>query len=267
MKVILIILSIIFSNLLNSQNLNEFFIKSGINGSITIFDLEKDKWIFSDSIQSKKGSLPASTFKIINSLIGLEEKVVKGKNDTIRWDGQPKYFKTFKIANWNKDNDMEMAFKNSTIWYYEEISKQIKKRKYKRYLKKSRYSDREIESGQGNDFWNYGNLKVTPTNQIELLVKLYKNELPFKDKNQELTRELMLEKETSEYRLSTKTGWCYDKIDIGWYIGYIELEDNVVFFATRIEKNLETEKKEFSRLRKTITNEIIHELYSIKLSE
>ena len=85
-----------FSTLTFSQKLDSIFTKAGVKGSITIYDFKKNQWIYSNSLRAKIGTLPASTFKIIHTLIGLEEKVIAGKHDTIRWDGQPKYFKTFK---------------------------------------------------------------------------------------------------------------------------------------------------------------------------
>lgn len=263
---ILFILSII-SYSIRGQDLNNFFVEVNVKGSISIYDLKNKEWNHSNAKLAKEGTLPASTFKIIHTLIGLEENIIRGRNDTIRWDKEPKLFKTTKIPNWNKDNDLETAFKNSTIWYFEEIAKQINKCKYRKYLKKNKYTNRNNRKGKDYDFWNFGNLKVSPIEQIELLIKLYKNELSFNKKYQELTKEFMIEKETSSLILRSKTGWCYDTIDIGWYIGFIELEDNVVFFATRIEKELERDLEGFSKLRKSITTNVINKLYDLKLNE
>ena len=266
MKFKLILLISIISNSTLAQNLNNYFSEANVKGSISIFDLGKDKWIHSDYTLAKEGTLPASTFKIINTLIGLEEGIINGKNDTMKWDGEPKLFKNFEVPNWNKDNDLEMAFKNSTIWYFEEISKRLKKRKYRKYLRRNKYSNRKNRNGNGYDFWNYGELEVTPIEQLKLLFKLYQNELNFDIKHQELVKELMIEKQNTNFILRSKTGWCYDKIDIGWYIGYIEIKDNVIFFATRIEKELSEELKGFSKSRKSITRDIIYDLYNVDIN-
>lgn len=265
MKIKLSILCCLLATVVLGQDLNTFFNEAKVKGAISIYDYKKQIWIHSNADLAEKGTLPASTFKIIHSLIGLEEGIIDSKNDTIRWDGKPKLFKSFEIPNWNKDNDLEMAFKNSTVWYYEEIAKRIKLCTYRKYLRKNKYSNRGLKNGKGVDFWNYGNLKVTPVEQIELLVKLYKNELSFKNKYQELVKELMLEKETPDYILRSKTGWSYDKMDIGWYIGYIELKNNTLFFATRIEKELKENLKGFSGLRKSITKRIMNELYDVRI--
>jgi len=248
------------------QNLSNYFTENNVIGGISIYDLKNQTWKHSDEEYAKKGTLPASTFKIIHTLIGLEEGVVEGKEDIFKWDKKPKLFKSKSIPNWNQNNSLEMAFKNSTIWYYEEIAKQIKNKNYCRHLKKAKYSDRKIKNPNGNDFWNYGKLKVSPIEQIELLIKLFRNDLPFNFKFQNLTKELMIEEEQQEYTLRSKTGWSYDKQDIGWYIGYVEIKDNVIFFSTRIEKQLDEEIGGFSKMRKSITKQIISDLYNLKMN-
>ena len=52
-----------------------------------------------------------------------------------------------------------------------------------------------------------------------------------------ILKELMIEEETDQYVLRVKTGWtrAYRK-DTGWWFGYIEKEDIVYFFATRLVK-------------------------------
>jgi len=256
---------LLFSFQVDGQNLDKYFSDLDVDGVICIYDLKNELWIKSDAKKAKVGTLPASTFKVLNTLIGLEENIVNGRHDTIRWDKKPKLFKSFTIQNWNKDNDLEMAFKNSTVWYYEEISKQIKRQVYSRHLRKAKYSNRKIKNSEGSDFWNFGDLKVTPIEQVELLKKLYHNQLLFKIEHQELTKELMIETQSSNQVLRSKTGWCYDKLDIGWYIGYLEIEDNVIFFATRITKPLSKKLDEFSKLRKSITKNILSDLYDLDL--
>jgi len=70
----------------------------------------------------------------------------------------------------------------------------------------------------------------------------------------------MIERQNVEMTIRSKTGWSHDKIYIGWYVGYLELEDNTIFFATRIEKELDEERKDFSKLRKNITYKIISDM-------
>jgi len=248
-----------------NQHLHEYFKEHNLEGGICLYDTKKQTWLHSDSQYSKKGTLPASTFKILHTLIALEEAVVKNKEHLFRWDRTPKLFKSARIPSWNQDQDLESAFKNSTIWCYEEIAKSIKTKRYCKYLKSANYSNRKIKHPNGNDFWNYGKLRVSLIDQIKLLIHLYNNKLPFKIEHQELTKDLMIEEENEQYLLRTKTGWSYDGRDIGWYVGYIELADNVIFFSTRIEKDLDKEVRQFSEFRKSITKKIISDLYNLNI--
>jgi len=68
-KILLILCAITNSTL--GQNLNNYFVEANVKGSISIYDLKKDKWIHSNDKLAKEGTLPASTFKIIHTLIGL----------------------------------------------------------------------------------------------------------------------------------------------------------------------------------------------------
>jgi len=246
-----------------AQDLKKYFEAANITGSITLFDLNQQMWIKSDEQDAERGTLPASTFKMFHTLIALEEGVIDGANDTLTWDGIAKTFKGHEIAAWNQDTDLTMAFKKSTVWYYVEIAKQIKRACYRKYLRKAKYSDRQIKQGKANDFWNYGQLKVKPVEQINFLRRLYKNDLPFKKAHQMLLKELMEEGKEESYTLRSKTGWAFDGRDIGWYVGYVEYQSNTIFFATRIQKALDKEQKDFSKLRKSITKEILTDLYAI----
>ena len=158
---------------------------------------------------------------------------------------------------WNKDTNLNEAYKNSTIWFYVELAKRIGKKNYNKYLKNINYGNGNI-SPYLTDFWNYGNFGVTPKNQIVMLVKLYENKLPFKDENLERVKKIMFSENIENLRFHDKTGWTRKNgEDIGWYIGYAEANDNVYFFATRLTENVYPENKNFAKCRISITRNIL----------
>lgn len=59
---------------------------------------------------------PASTFKIPNTLIALNEGVVT-KDSVIVWDK-----KIREYESWNKDQTLLTAFKSSCVWCYQEFA-------------------------------------------------------------------------------------------------------------------------------------------------
>lgn len=247
----------------NQPELNTFIENEGFAGSITIYDLKNDTWVYSDKKDADVELLPASTFKIVNSLIALEEKVIT-TDEMLKWDGKYRKFKDRVMTSWNSDTDIENAFKNSTIWFYVELSKRIGRKAYEKYLKKISYGNLVLNE-KGFDFWNYGGFAVSPKNQIRFLLKLYKNELPFSNKNMDYVKNIMIQEKNDNFVLRGKTGWgMKDGKEIGWYVGYVENEGSACFFATRIISDMKNISSNFSSSRKKITMEVLKELGYIK---
>ena len=101
-------------------DLKKFFDSYNVTGSFILFDLNKNSTTVYNPNRCKKQFTPASTFKIFNSLVALEMGVIKNEHDTIRWDGV-----TRTNLDWNRDHDMQSAFKYSVVWYYQELARRI----------------------------------------------------------------------------------------------------------------------------------------------
>lgn len=88
-------------------------------------------------------------------------------------------------------------------------------------------------------FWLEGELRITPSEQIQFLRRLYNNDLPFSKRALSIVKDIMLMEQTPDYTIRGKTGWVgfVDNVTpkIGWYVGYLEKGKNVYFFATNID--------------------------------
>nr|WP_219860714.1 class D beta-lactamase OXA-957 [uncultured bacterium]QWJ89343.1 class D beta-lactamase OXA-957 [uncultured bacterium] len=231
-----------------------------LEGSITVFDYKNKKWTFSDRSDARRETLPASTFKVINSLIALETGAVEDEKEVFKWDGRRR-----EVDAWNADTDMENAFRNSTVWFYEELAKRAGKEKYREILKKSRYGNGKIDGGEGVNFWVTGEFGVTPENQIKFLKAFYEERLPFSRRSFEIVKRIMLEEKADKYTLRAKTGWTrFGGKDTGWWIGYVERSDNTYFFATRVTKPRETQNPRFGECRKLITRDVLRQMKIIE---
>lgn len=241
-------------------NLNAPFEACQINGSITIYDYKAQKWIASDVEDSNVPTLPASTFKIVNTLIALEADVIKGAEDVIKWPGSidtVKYGYRPKIYH---DISVKEAFKVSAGWAYVEMAKKIGKDAYKKHLTDIGYGNVDL-SIDDPDFWNFGNFAISPANQIKILIGVYEETLPFRKESFQILKDIMVVEETDSYTLRAKTGWTRDGgKDTGWWVGYMEKEDNVYFFATRLIKPRSIRNKKFSSCRKSITRAVLQQL-------
>lgn len=250
---------ILFNKSFAQTNNSDLFSVNNVKGSTTIFDLKNAKWYYTDEKDAHIGTLPASTFKIVNSLIALETKAISTANDTLKWDGKEKSHLGTVITAWNQDTDLKGAFKNSTIWFYEVLSQKIGKKKYKKTLKKLKYGNGDISQAK-DDFWNYGDFEVTPKNQVEFLIQLSQNQLPFSPENMDLVKEMMVLEKKDNTILRGKTGWTLkDCLNIGWFIGYLSTNDNQYFFATRVIDSTETKNPYFAKSRVEITNKVLND--------
>jgi len=251
---------LLFHSLTAQESLTEPFKNCHIDGSITLFDYNAKKWISSDINDSHVPTLPASTFKIINTLIALETGVAKDENHLVKWPGTTDTVKYGYRPDIYHDITMKEAFRLSAGWAYVEMAKEIGKERYEHFLKASHYGNADV-SINDPDFWNFGSFAISPANQIEILIGVYEETLPFSKRSFALLKEMMIEEQNDGYTLRAKTGWTRDGgKDTGWWVGYVEKEDNVYFFATRLIKDRKTINPNFGSCRKTITRQVLTQL-------
>ena len=261
-KILFILTAINFSllTLYGQQNMTKPFKDCNVEGSITIYDYNSQKWITSDINDSQFPTLPASTFKIINTLIALETGVIANANEIIKWPGVTDTVKYGYRPEIYHDMTMKEAFKVSAGWAYVELAKKIGKEKYTKYLTECKYGNVNISTNDA-DFWNFGNFAISPVNQIEILKGIYEETLPFKKEYFVILKKMMIEEQSDSYTLRAKTGWTRDGgKDTGWWVGYVERKNNVYFFATRLIKDRTKANPDFGKCRKKITMQILKQL-------
>ena len=259
------LLSLPFSGF--SQNdFKNIFDKYSVTGSTTIYDLKKDKWIYTDEADSKAGTRPASTFKIINSLIALETGVIKDELELITFVGienvdTSTYGNRTEIF---KDMNLAEAFEKSAVWFHIELAKKIGREKYKNFFMLCGYGNMDF-SQEGVDFWNKGNFQITPQEQILFLKNLYEEKLPFSKRTMTIVKKIMITELGDNYIIRAKTGYgIYPDQSFGWWVGYVERKKNVYFFATRIRMPSTEFSPKFAQARKELTKDILNKYKLLK---
>jgi beta-lactamase class D len=238
----------------------KYFDSCGVEGSVVIYDQSKKEWIVSDTTEILVESLPASTFKVINLLIALETKTIKDEHEIVKWVGSTDTSKYGYRPEIYHDMSVKEAFEVSAGWVFVELAKKIGKENYKKYLTLCGYGNINLTQAD-TDFWNFGEFAISPINQVEFLVKLYEERLPFSKGNMKIVKNVMLNEQTNHYTLRAKTGWTRDKgINTGWWVGYVENKNDVYFFATRLLQNRKFNRTDFGTCRKEITKKIFKEL-------
>jgi len=255
-----------FVTAVNSQTTeirNEFrgyYDTYNVEGSFVLYDQSEDKYIFYNQSQFKKQFTPASTFKICNSLIGLETGVIEDENFVIPWDSVTRW-----LPVWNLDQDLKSAFKNSAVWYYQEVARQVGGEQMKYWLEKSNYGNADT-SGGIDKFWLTGGLRISPEEQIDFLRRLHDNSLPFSQRSMDIVKSIMVVKDTLGYVVRAKSGWgIQEEVNIGWYVGYVERDKKVFYFANCIQTK--DDNKDFALARIDIVYQILDELEIIPNKE
>ena len=197
-------------------------------GQFTIYNLSR----FKDSAYT-----PASTFKIVNSLIGIETGRIVNEKMLIKWDGVVRTFPNGDTAvAWNKDLTMEEAFKVSAFPYYQEVARRIGKDTMKFWLDSLKYGNHTI-GGAIDRFWIDNSLKITPDEELGLVKRLYFGQLPFQKRTQDIVKKVMLQESNANYKLSYKGGWGFRENGnaLGWMVGWIEENNHPYFFVLNVE--------------------------------
>jgi beta-lactamase class D len=237
------LLTIFFINfsLITSTNAAELVVKedlskyfTGFNtGTFVMYDEANDKYIVFNEAQSIKRLSPCSTFKIYNSLIGLETGVLDQEDvyTLFKWNG-----KQYTFPAWNHDQTLASATKDSVVWYFQELAQRIGTEKMQAGLDNIDYGNRDISGGL-TTFWLGSSLQISAREQVDLLRKLYTGKLPVSPQNVDIVKKNITLLENGDVKFMGKTGSGLqdDKWILGWFVGCVEKQGHRYFFATNIQ--------------------------------
>jgi beta-lactamase class D len=216
----------------NEIDLSPLFMNSGYSGCFAMLDLKHGSFHVYNMKRYMTGFLPASTFKILNSLIILETGTLPDENTPVKWDGIVREY-----PGWNTNLTLREAFKLSAVWVYQAMARKVGTNTMQEYIEKCDYGNKNISAGV-DKFWLEGKFFITPLEQLLFLRKFYLEQLPFSHKNLQTVKSMMLTEEGPGYKIFAKTGLAVSvKPNIGWWIGFVETSSNTYFFAVNIESS------------------------------
>lgn len=200
-------------------------------GSAIVFDLNSDVYqVYNSSVITKRIA-PCSTVKIFSGLNALEKGIITPSENTMKWDNMPR-----GISAWDRDQNLYSAMSNSVNWYFQLLDKSVGAEELEEFYARIGYGNEYI-GGDTSYYWNGSKLKISPLEQVELLIKLYQNEFGFHKENVDTIKDAMFIMDINGNKLYGKTGT--GKIgsnDVnGWFIGYVESKANVYFFAVNLQ--------------------------------
>jgi beta-lactamase class D len=219
---------------------------SKVIGALLISDQGNNTFYSNDFNWAETGFIPASTFKIANSIQALENGIVENDSTMFYWDGQPGYLKS-----WEEDLTFHQAFQRSCVPCFQQIARKTGVEKMKETLDKIGYPGMVFDSTTLDNFWLEGDSKISQFQQINFLKRLVNKELPISAKTYEVMSKIMLIDQKDSYELYGKTGWAQpnDSTDIGWFVGYAITPSDTFYMATNIQPKPEFNMEGFGRIR------------------
>ncbi|WP_054741192.1 penicillin-binding transpeptidase domain-containing protein [Cellulosilyticum ruminicola] len=218
----------------------------GINGCAVFYcAVQKQGQVYNMDIAQKEAS-HCSTFKIVSTLMGLHEGVLKDVNTTMGYDGKNQY----PFDAWNTDLNLKDAFASSCVWYFRKVIDGVGQEKTAEMLKDLGYGNCDISQWQGSGtngtpdldgFWLESSLKISPMEQVQVLVKIFEEQAVFTEEERSTLKDVMLVEENEGYKVYGKTGTGYG--DNAWFVGFVEKNGENEYFALRLnEESLKGEK-------------------------
>lgn len=206
------------------------FKRAGVKGTFVLYDVGAQAYSGYDHVRAKRRFVPASTFKIPNTLIGLSVGAVKSVDEVLPYGGAPQPFKT-----WEKDMALREAIAASNVPIYKELARRIGLERMRDGVSRLDFGNKEIGTTV-DDFWLVGPLKISAIEQTRFLAKLAQDQLPFPKALQNSTREIVLVDQGPDWTLYGKTGWeNAPEEGIGWWVGWVQKRGRVYAFALNMD--------------------------------
>ena len=208
--------------MMSVANWGEFF--GNADGCAVVYDLNADSYIVYNEAEVTRRVPPCSTYKIYSALNALEQGLITPEENELAWDGVRYIFES-----WNRDQTLRSAMRESVNWYFQSLDQITGTAQMEDFFTEIGYGDCNFGS-DSDSYWNGSGVKVSALEQVELLVKLYRNDFDFNDANIAAVMNAMALNNEGPYG-KTGTGRLNGVNIAGWFVGFIETSNNTYFFA------------------------------------
>jgi beta-lactamase class D len=212
------------------------------DGCFMVRDLASGDERVSDEARCTTPRRPHSTFKIPNSLIGLDLGVLDGPDAVMAWDRETYPAEDYWPEEWKQDLPLRRAIAVSAVPAYRRLATLIGEERMQAALDRLGYGNRDLSGGL-DQFWLRGGLRISAREQLDFVTRLVRGELPASKAAQATVREILLRDERAGARIFGKTGsgpvedspLGFDGPLLGWLVGWIEQGDRILVYAMWVE--------------------------------
>ena len=230
----------------------DIFEAEGLDGTFVLYEPETETLVTVNDERARQRFVPASTFKIANSLIALESGAVTSVDEVLPYGGEPQPFE-----RWERDMSMREAIAMSNVAIYREVARRIGLERMTEMLTELDYGNRDPGTVVDR-FWLDGPLAISAVEEAQFLARLARSELPLSTETQAAVREIVLLEEKDGAKLYGKTGWDFADGGggLGWFVGWVERDGKVHAFAL----NMDMKDNEQAALRIPLAKKYLEEM-------
>nr|WP_300325128.1 BlaR1 family beta-lactam sensor/signal transducer [uncultured Anaerostipes sp.] len=241
---------------IDSESLDLSEEMKGYEGSFVLYDEQKDQWKIYQEEKAHQRISPASTYKIYDALFALESGIITPEDSHIAWNGT-----SYPFEEWEQDQTLQTAMKSSVNWYFQDLDAHIGRSKLQTYLKKIHYGNQSIGTDLSS-YWLDGELKISPMEQVNLMIALHHNDFGFHEKNLYAVKQSLALSASGQTALYGKTGTIMEegKNTSGWFVGYVEVSGHTYYFAANIQGKNHASGSQAAKITETVLAKLIPSL-------
>ncbi len=209
------------------------FDDAGVTGTFVLREVGSDQtWVF-DVDRATRRRLPASTFKVLNSMIILETGTVAGVDTVVPWDDTVR-----EIPEWNRDHSLRSGIEVSAVWLFQALARDVGEREMAGWVERADYGNADIGGGI-DEFWLRGELRISPVEQLDFLERMVEGELPFSSAVVDAVREILVREQGDDWSWSHKTGTALAaEPTLGWLVGTTHNRGREWVFAMNLDLSI-----------------------------
>src|SRR5262245_46624638 len=144
-----------------APSLGTIFEEHHVQGTFVLLDAGTGQFTVHNSIRAAKRFIPASTFKIPNTLIGLETGAVKSVDEVLPYGGKPQPF-----PDWEHDMGLREAIRLSAVPIYQELARRVGLERMNEWVARLNYGNATIGT-EVDRFWLSGPLEISAMEQAQ----------------------------------------------------------------------------------------------------
>lgn len=205
----------------------------GINGCAVLYSPEDNQYFYYNTSMCEQRVSPFSTFKIISTLLGLQNGIISDESSTMDYDGSQ-----YANTEWNRNLTLKEAFQTSCIWYFRQVIDTVGKANVQETLNDLSYGNCDISEWEGsgvnssselNGFWLDASLEISPTEQVQVLSKIFDGNSTFAPSDVEILKNIMFVDHDGTKIIYGKTG--SGTRGRAWFVGFAEEKGTRKYFA------------------------------------